>query len=80
MMTHWLTGKPSTADGRVPNRSLSLFLNLTGDGLEVRLARARANQVVIRDGRNAAQVERGDVHGFLFGRRKTRTHGLFLRR
>ena len=41
--------------------------DLGGDGLEMRLARARADHVEIRERRNAAQIERDDVLGFFLG-------------
>ena len=37
------------------------------DGLDLRLARTRADDVIIREGRDAAQVEHDDVFGFFFG-------------
>ena len=46
---------------------LELVLDLAGDGFEVRFAGARADQVIIRDRRNTAQIERGDVDGFFLG-------------
>jgi hypothetical protein len=62
------------ADGKAIDRCrprveafLEPFLDFTGDGFEVRLARARADDVVIGERRNPAQIENDQVFRLLFG-------------
>ena len=46
---------------------LEPVVQLTGDGFQMRLGRARADDEKIREGGNAAQIEGDDVFGFFVG-------------